>query len=79
MIKYIGIVITGVLTSLFLFPFQFQGLPGNTKMYLAAILMCLYLVQILTFHLFLGSTLLASLTEMKILQRTFIFWSILTA
>ena len=35
MIKYIGIVITGVLTSLFLFPFQFQGLPGNTKMYLA--------------------------------------------
>lgn len=33
--KLIGIIITAILTSLYLFPFQFTGLSGNTKMYLA--------------------------------------------
>lgn len=35
MLKILGIIITGILTSLFLFPFQITGLPGNTKMFLA--------------------------------------------
>lgn len=35
MLKIVGIIITGILTSLFLFPFQVTGLPGNTKMFLA--------------------------------------------
>lgn len=35
MFKIIGIIILGLLTSLFLFPFQITGFPGNTKMYLA--------------------------------------------
>lgn len=35
MLKIIGIIITGILTSLYLFPFHFIGLPGNTKMYMA--------------------------------------------
>lgn len=35
MLKFIGRITAGVLTSLFLFPFQITGFPGNTKMYLA--------------------------------------------
>lgn len=35
MFKIIGIIILGLLTSLFLFPFQITGFPGNTKIYLA--------------------------------------------
>lgn len=35
MIKIIGVIITGFVTSLFLFPFQFTGLPVNTKLILA--------------------------------------------
>lgn len=35
MLKIIGVIISGILTSLFLFPFQLPGVPGNTKMFLA--------------------------------------------
>lgn len=34
MLKVLKIVITGILASLYLFPFQITGLPGNTKMML---------------------------------------------
>lgn len=38
MLKYIGILIVGILTSFYFFPFEFAILPGaNTKMVLAAI------------------------------------------
>lgn len=33
--KLLGIIITGICTSLYLFPFQLTGLPGNTKLFLA--------------------------------------------
>lgn len=37
MLKFFGILFGGIFTSFFLFPFTFIGLPGNTKMYLAAV------------------------------------------
>ena len=38
MLKYIGILIVGILTSFYFFPFEFAILPGaNTKMILAGV------------------------------------------
>lgn len=44
MLKFLGILSGGILTSFFLFPFSFFGLPGNTKIYLAGagLVICLF-------------------------------------
>ena len=45
--KVIGSFFIFVLTSLYLFPFELKGIPGiNTKMMLAAVGLCVYLIRL---------------------------------
>ena len=47
MVKFIGIFFTFVLTSFYFFPFEWKALPGiNTKMAMAAVGLCVYLVKL---------------------------------
>lgn len=47
MVKYIGILFTFVLTSFYFFPFEWKAVPGiNTKMAMAAVGLCVYLVKL---------------------------------
>ena len=46
MIRYIGILFTIIITSMYFFPFEFRFLPGiNTKMIMASIGLLLIIVR----------------------------------
>ena len=47
MLKYLAILMTGVLTSFYFFPFEFAILPGaNTKMVMAGISLVVLGIQL---------------------------------
>lgn len=48
MIRYLNIIIVGILFSMYIFPFQFTFLSvGNTKIYLALSGLCLFVLQLI--------------------------------